>query len=384
MQNKEITLFVMYKGLNALNMKEILTKKFINMDITKNDSEFLHSLLTEPTPTSYETPGLRVWDAYMEDLGLKQEYKDKMGNSGWSIGCGCQKVLISAHIDEIGMAVQDISEDGYITLVSLGGIDPKVLPGAQVMFLGSRVKGVFCKAPIHSEHQSDKLKTVLELKDLKVSVGGDSREEVEALGIEIGTLAVLARNINVDFGENKIHSNALDDKIGVYIISQIAKKLKEESDIELRHKYTFIFLAGTQEEAGLRGLRVAAHNINPDLSIDIDVTPALDGECGVDKNSWGNIKLGQGCVIEYGPDKSRRIAGILKEYAKANKLPFQSCVSRAGGTNTSAIQMSSSDCETMLVSIPNINMHTQNEICDWRDITSAIEILAGVIKENLI
>lgn len=357
------------------------------MEIVKNDSEFLHSLLTEPTPTSYETLGIRVWDAYMEDLGLKREYTDKIGNSGWSIGCGQIRVLVSAHIDEIGMAVQGIDENGYLTLTNLGGMDPKVLAGAQVIILGeggARVKGVFCKPPIHAEAFEDKLEDVIKLKSLKVSVGADTAEEVERMGISIGSLACLARNINVNFGENKIVGNALDDKIGVYIVSQIAKKIKAASDIELRHKYTFVFLAGTQEETGLRGLRVAAKNLNPDISIDIDVTPAIDGDCGVDKNVFGDIKLGKGCVIEYGPDKSRRIAAIMKDYAKSKELPIQSAVFRAGGTNTDAIQLGSTNCETMLVSIPNINMHTQNEICDWRDITSAIELIGGVLNENLL
>lgn len=355
------------------------------MEVTKTDIEFLESLLNEPTPTSYEVPGTRLWDAYMEDLGFKRDYQDKIGNSGWSIGIGMQKILISAHIDEIGMAVQGISDEGYLIMTSLGGIDPKVLPGAQIVFIGkNQVKGIFCKAPIHSEYGDKKTDTVLKLKDLRVSIGADSREEVEKLGIEVGSLAVLSRNVNVNFGENKIHGNGLDDKVGVYIVSQIAKKIKEMSDIELRHKYTFVFLSGVQEEAGLRGLTVAARNINPDVSIDIDVTPALDGECGVDKSVWGDINLGKGCVIEYGPDKSRRIADLMKEYSKSHEIPYQLGVSRAGGTNTSAIQLTSSNCETMLVSIPNINMHTQNEICDWRDITSAIEVISGVINESLI
>lgn len=349
------------------------------MEIIKNDLVFLNKLLTEPTPSSYEKCGIKLWDSFMKNLGFKQEYKDKIGNSGWSIGSGSVKVLISAHIDEICMAVQDISEDGYITLIPFGGIDPRVLPGTQVIFLGrERIKGVFCKAPIHSDHIEKKLDEVIKLQDLKISVGAETREDVEKLGIEIGSLAVLSRNINLNFGENKIHGNALDDKIGIYIISQVAKKIKNAEN------YTLIFLAGTQEETGLRGLKIAAKNIEADLSIDIDVTPAQDGNCGVNKNIWGDIKLGSGCVIEYGPDKSRRMADILKNYAKNNNLPYQCCVSRAGGTNTDAIQLNSGDCETILISIPNINMHTQNEICDWRDITSAIELISGTLNENLL
>ena len=344
----------------------------------KEDLKFLQALLEEPTPTSYELGGTKIWDEYMDDLGLYHIYKDKIGNSGWSLGNGETKVLISAHLDEIGMAVLDISEEGYLTMASLGGIDPKVLPGAQVLFPETKTQGIFCKAPIHSEGRDKKLEKVLTLKELRVSVGLDSKEKVENLGIGVGSLAVLSRNINLEFGENKLHGNGLDDKIGVYIISQIAKKVKNLD------KYTLIFLSGVQEEAGLRGLKIAARNINPDISIDLDVTPALDGECGVDKHVWGNINLGKGCVIEYGPDKSRRIADILKKYARSEKILFQLGVSRAGGTNTSAIQLSSKDCETMLISIPNINMHTQNEICDWRDIDSAILLISGTLNEQLL
>lgn len=353
----------------------------------KYDSNFLNELLNEPTPVSGEMEGTKIWDSYMESLGLKHDYQDKIGNSGWSIGCGPKKILISAHIDEICMSVIDISDKGYLTMISLGGVDPKVLPGSSVIILGNKntkIKGIVCKAPIHSEYQDKKQDEVLKLKDLRISVGADSKEDVEKLGISIGSLAVLSRNVDVNFGEKKILGNALDDKIGVYIVSQIARKIKEQSEIELRHDYTFTFLAGTQEEAGLRGLTVAAHNLNPDISIDIDVTPAQDGECGVNKSTWGNIELGRGCVIEYGPDKSRRIADIMKDYAKTREIPFQLSVGRAGGTNTDTIQLSSLDCETMLVSIPNINMHTQNEVCDWEDVEAAVNLISGIIIENLL
>ena len=345
--------------------------------------ELLTKLLNEPTPSSYEKLGMCVWDSFMEELGLTREYVDKIGNSGWSLGTGKTTILLSAHIDEIGMAVQGISDDGYITVVSLGGVDSKVLPGAQVIIFNEQTsrKGVVCKEPIHSEYYEDRKDKIQKIKELKISVGADSKEEVESMGIEIGSLVVLERNVNVSFGTNKICGNALDDKLGVYTVAMIAKLLKT---LPIPDDYKIIFLAGVQEETGLRGLTVAASNINPDISIDLDVTPAQDGDCGVDKNIWGDIRLGKGCVIEYGPDKSRRIGGIMKDYAKRQDIPFQLSVSRDGGTNTSAIQLSSKNCETMLVSLPNINMHTQNEICDWRDVDSAISIISGIISRNLL
>ena len=338
--------------------------------------KFLKELLETPTPSSCEGNGVLIWENKMKNLGLSPYYRDKLGNVGYHIGTGPKKILLSAHIDEICMSVQDISDDGYITVISLCGIDPKILPGSQVLISDSEGKnwisrGLFCKQPIHSEDRESRNETI-KIEDMRISVGADSKKDVENLGIRIGSLVVLDRNINLHFGENKLHGNGLDDKIGIYIITQIAMRAKKNDN------YTFIFLCACQEETGLRGMTVAAKNINPDISIDIDVTPAIDGDLGVKKEIWGNIKLGEGCVIEYGPDKSRRIAHILEN----EKIKTQSCCSPAGGTNTDPIQMFSKDCETMLISIPNINMHTQNEICDWRDIESAIDLISGVLNSD--
>lgn len=336
------------------------------------NKEFLEGLLNAMSPSGMEIQAIKVWDSYMNEFTTPY-YQDKIGNSAYSLGTGEKIILVSAHIDEICMGVQNIKDDGTLSVVNLAGVDRKVLPGAQVVVIneaGGHVPGIIQKSPIHIEYRDHLEEKVLGFEDLVVDIGADNKKEAEKL-VEIGDLVVFARNINLNFGDNKLYGNALDDKIGVYIVSQVAEALSTET---LPENYKVVFLAGTQEESGLRGLTIAAKNINPDISIDIDVTFANENP-----SKYGDIKLGKGPVIEYGQDKSRRIARIMTNIATGNKLDVQKSMSRCGGTNTNTIQLSSKDCETMLVSIPNRSMHTQNETCDWRDVSGAIDLISKTI-----
>ena len=136
--------------------------------------------------------------------------------------------------------------------------------------------------------------------------------------------------------------------------------------------------ATAQEETGLRGSGVLAKRVEPDLSISLDVTfCAVEG---VKKEDVGDVVLGKGPVIMHGSDKSPRIAKALKEVAKTHGIPYQEAVSGPRGTNTTNIQESSRNCETYLISIPNKNMHTQVEICDWNDVENTIKLLTEFLK----
>jgi endoglucanase len=140
-------------------------------------------------------------------------------------------------------------------------------------------------------------------------------------------------------------------------------------------------LAATQEEVGCRSVCVAARRINPDISIDFDVTFATDGGFGINNSKHGEVRLGAGAVLSYGPDKSLRINTILKK--GSNRLQ-EVATNRAGGTNTRNVQLFSDDCETTLVSIPNRSMHTRVEVCDWRDVQSAVDAVTYAITVNLL
>lgn len=353
----------------------------------ERDLNFMQSLLLAKSPSSVENEAIKVWDDYMAGLKVfTHSYEDNIKNSGWSIGHGPKKLLLSGHIDEIAFAVVDVDSKGFITLAPMAGPDKKCLPGAKLLVLTEKntyVPGVIQKMPIHIESKEKCLDKIADIDKLKLDIGAESKSEAEELGVFVGCPVIFDRNIILEHGKNRIVGNALDDKVAVYIIAQIAKTLASLPEShDLFDKYTITFLAGTQEESGLRGLTVAAHNINPDVSIDIDVTFACDGGLISGKDN-GEIHLGAGPVIQFGQDKNRDIAIDLIKVASYNKIDFQRGFAKCGGTNTNAIQLHSKDCKTMLISIPNMSMHTPNETCDWRDINGAIKILSEYIIVDL-
>lgn len=355
----------------------------------KRDVKFLEDLLMAYSPSSYEVKATEVWDKKMKELVyIEPAYSDKIGNSVYRLGKegkGKTKILISAHIDEIAMMVGLIEDDGMIVLQNLAGVDKKVLPGAQLRVRndkGEWITGIVHKAPIHIDGKGKEADNACKIEQLRLDIGADSKSDVEnRFYVHPGSLVVFERNVIPEFGDNKIVGNALDDKIGVYIVAKIAEELNGKIDED--RDVVVYFAACTQEESGLRGATVAAHNINPDISIDLDVTFATNGGL-VSKVKYGDIKLGSGPVIEYGQDKSMRLCNLLVQTANKVDIEFQRGVARCGGTNTDAIQLNSKDCETCLVSIPNLSMHTQNETCDWRDVNGAIELISQTILQQLI
>lgn len=352
-----------------------------NIANVRDNTSFLSKLTSVASPSGFETEATKV---FKEEVGsfltpiCKNE--DKFGNVWYYHGSGDKTILLSAHIDEVFAVVTNITEDGMICIGPGGGIDKKDLPASQVTFLrdnGTRIDGVVIKNPIHIEYREETQDKVLKFEDLRVDIGCESKDEVLSRGIHPGTQVVYPREGNFNFGKNRMYSVGLDDKIGVFTATEIFRNLVNSKDKNWKDEYTVVLLAATQEEVGCRGVCVAARKINPDISIDFDVTFATDGDMGVSKVKYGDITLGKGPVISYGPEKSRRLNAILKE--SANGFYQEEAGGRAGGTNTDNIQRFSEDCETTLVSIPNRSMHTRVETCDWRDVQGAVEMVANAI-----
>lgn len=364
----------------------------------KKDKEFLKDLINAVSPSGQESAATDIWKKYLESIpgvafNLMEAYKDKIGNSAYLIGDGPIKILLSAHIDQVNARVVGIQDNGLINLQYTGGIDNRCLPGSKVRILSddedraADIEGAVIKQAMHLDENDKWPENHRDMSQLKVDIGAETKEKVEELGIHPGSLVVYVPDCNPDFGENRICSTSLDDKIGVFIVAEVLKALVDDIESKVGHipedhwcrKYTVIGLAATQEETGLRGATVAAKALNPDISIDLDVDFATDDDLVKDKDKIGDISLGKGPVISWGCDKSPRLNKILKFVAKKESLKVQEASSTAGGTDTDAIQLSALDCETTHVAIPNRSMHTQNEVCDWRDVQGATEILVKAI-----
>ncbi len=342
--------------------------------------KFLEKLIDAPTPSGYEEIGLELFKEYCSEFA-EHYYEDKIGNVVYSIGHGKTKILLSAHIDELGFQVMGVKKNGLLTISSLGGVDKKVLPGSKVMVeCGDNwVIGVIGKKPIHAESHKDR-ETVNDIEELTIDLGFSSDTEVKERGIDVGSLAVYDRCISdLKFGKDLIMGPGLDDKAGIFLVAEIGRRLSH--DFKDSDEYQILLGATVQEEVGLRGATVMAQNIKPDISIDFDVTPTTD--FGVKAEEWGDVTLGEGAVIEIGPDKSRRLVNIIKSVAKeANELYQLVPTGRPGGTNTTVLQLFGGDCETAHIALPIRNLHTPVEICSMKDINAVKEIVVKLVENK--
>lgn len=349
--------------------------------LTDKQSEFLKNLMMSNNPSGYEQDTKAFREFCNSTNSWKNTYNDdSFGNIIYTIGSSdmlSRSIMISGHIDEVGLQVCGITDQGLLHVHRLGGIDLRCLSGQEVSVLSEKgiVQGIIGKCPIHLE-ESDKKEEYYKVEEFLVDIGAENKEEALSM-VSIGDPMVYSPNFKFIGNGNRIMSKGLDDKIGVFVSALVLERLSKEFP-EVLTQYVVNCVATTQEELGLRGAITAARNLKPNISIDIDVTFATDEGRGSvrEETVGGDIKLGSGPVIVHGPDKSREAIRKIKSIAKEENIPIQEQVS-FGGTNTCMIQEVSPSLrvETVSIGIPVRNMHTPAEICDLRDVIGAIDII---------
>lgn len=351
------------------------------------NKELLKDLVLTYTPSGEEWRGYDLIKSWGEKQGLKLEYKDLMGNIGFKLGNGPRKILISGHIDEICLQVLSITEDGFLICSNGGGFDVRTLPGSIVKVLqdygnqNEDVTGVIQSIPIHVYAGDEDLRNKpFSLLQLRVDIGCESRKEVEMIGIHPGSY-VCTEHDWIELGKNRIAGNSLDDKAGTFIALEAFMYALERKDNLDLNAFSLYAVACTGEETGLRGAKVVAHNINPEISIDVDVYHGNNNGL-LKKEKYGNLKLGGGPILTYGADKSTELNGFIEYLAMNGYKDVQKMAARNGGTNTDSFQLYSQNCLTTHLSIPLLSMHTPTETMDWRDIEDTAELL-GMTVEHL-
>lgn len=339
-------------------------------------NSFLESLLNSHSPSGYEQDATKVFAGFCNDNKFKYEFEDSIGNVAYSVGEGKIPFMLSGHIDEIALQVQYIDDKGFIYFIKDGGVDPKVMPGSIVKILSGDnvVIGVIGKTPIHIEARGEGKDKVTKLKDLKIDIGATNKLEAEKL-VSIGD-PIVFEHPHYELLNDHIVGGSIDDKVGVYVTAMVLKNLAES-----KHEFKNLKVYGvacTQEEVGGHGATIAAKRINPRYSIDYDVTFATDDNC-VNNKEWGDIKLGAGGCIAYGPDKNNDMCKMMVDVCVSCMIPHQSFAVGAGMTNTLKIKLASDNCKTLLLSIPERNMHTPVEICSLKDLDSLIEMTTEFI-----
>ena len=253
--------------------------------------EFLKRLLSTPGPSGNEGAAAGVWRE--EARGFAEVRGDRMGNSFATLNAGgSPRVMLSGHIDEIGVIVTHIDEKGLVRFSGVGGWDPQVLVGQRVRLQthSGEVVGVIGKKAIHLMEPEER-KKVSDIKGLWIDIGAKDADEAKGM-VRVGDAGVVDQDL-LELPNDRIASRALDNRMGAFVVLEALRLLSEEEGVNAE----VVAVASVQEEIGLYGARGAAFGLDPDAAIAVDVTHATDTP-GVSKNENGDHALGSGPVIK--------------------------------------------------------------------------------------
>ncbi len=338
--------------------------------------ELLTKLLTAAGPSGHESAPARVWREYC--AGFAQEVGgDKVGSSfarvaGTSDG---PTLAVIGHIDEIGLHVSHIEDDGYLRFGQVGGWDAGVLIGQRVQLRtrNGDVLGVIGRKPIHLLKDEDR-KKVPEFKELHIDIGAKDGDEAREL-VRIGDVAVIDA-APLEFRHDRVVSRALDNRVGCYVAAETARLVSEAGGAP----GDVLALAVAQEETTFAGARTTAFFHQPDVAIVVDLTFATD-QPGVELGQITQHPLDSGPVIARGTSLHPLVFELLYEAGEAEGIPFTlESLGKGTGTDADAIHASRAGVPTGLVSVPCRYMHSPVEMVSVADIDATAQLIAAFAR----
>ncbi len=338
--------------------------------------ELLHRLLSAAGPSGHETDPARVWRE-----GCSQFTSDVRGDSvGSSLArvpgtAGGLTLAVIGHIDEIGVHVSHIDDEGYLRFGEVGGWDPIVLVGQRVRVAtrAGAIPGVIGRKPIHLMKNDDRDK-VPQVKELHIDIGAKDSDQAREL-VRIGDVAVIDAE-PVQMPNERLVSRALDNRVGSYVAAQAARLVAEAGGAP----GDVLGLAVAQEETTFAGARTSAFALQPDIAIVVDVTFATD-QPGIDLGAITKHPLDSGAVIARGTALHPSVTELLYETAEREGLPFTvESLGRMTGTDADAVSISRSGVPTGLVSVPIRYMHSPVELVSLADIEVAAKLIAAFAR----
>ncbi|MBX2922674.1 MAG: M42 family metallopeptidase [Chitinophagaceae bacterium] len=340
---------------------------------------FLRNYINNASPTGFESSGQKLWLEYLKPY-IDRSFVDPYGTAVGVINPDEKfKVVIEAHADEISWFVNYITNDGLIYLKRNGGVDHQIAPGKRVIIHGKKgtVKAVFGWPAIHTRLGGGEKETQPKVENLFLDAGARSKKEVEDLGIHIGAVATYEEGFD-ELAYNYYIGRAMDNRIGGFMIAEVARLLKEN-----RKKLPFglYIVNAVQEEIGLRGAEMIARRIKPDVAIITDVTHDTTTPM-INKIIEGDVACGKGPSLAYGPAVHNKLLDFVQKIAADNKIPVQlRTVSRSTGTDTESFAYANDGCPSVLISIPLRYMHTTVEMLHKDDIENTIKLMYETLLE---
>jgi len=333
-----------------------------------NAKEFLTKLSNCVGVSGYEDDRALIILDFFKTRGLDARI-DKFGNViGLKKGQGKSKLLLSAHMDEIGLLVANIDDKGFIGVTQIGGFDQRTLLAHEVIIHGKeKVYGVIGVKPPHLT-KPDEAKKTIKLEHLLIDTGYDATDLKKL--VSIGDIITINRQV-VELKNNRLAGKCFDDTVAVASYVTVLDKLKDYN-----HDIDIYFVASTQEEVGLRGAKTATQVINPDIAIALEVGFGKSSESSDD----GDSIVGNGVEIYCGPNINRKMFELLKTTAKENGIKYQVTVTPGmTGTDARIMQITGAGVITALLGIPTKYMHTSVETLCTDDIDSMGRLLGEFI-----
>ncbi len=340
--------------------------------LTPDSLEFLEKYINNASPTGFESSGQKLWLEYIRPYIDSYEV-DTYGSVAAVINPGAAyKVVIEAHADEISWFVHYITDDGMIYLVRNGGSDHQIAPSKRVFIHTDNgpIKALFGWPAIHTRRGKNK-EQAPNTTNIFLDCGCKNKKEVEDLGIHVGCVVTYEDEFMI-LNDRYFVGRALDNRIGGYMIAQVARMLKEQGK---QLPYALYLVNSVQEEVGLRGAHMIAHRIQPDVAIVTDVTHDTTTPM-IDKIEQGHCAAGDGPSLTYAPAVQNNLLKLIIETAKSNDIPFQrEAASRATGTDTDAFAYSNRGVASALISLPLRYMHTTVEMTHKDDVANVVKLI---------
>jgi putative aminopeptidase FrvX len=344
--------------------------------ITDHSLKFLESYINNPSPTGFEWEGQKLWLNYIKPY-VDDHFVDNYGTAVAIINPKADyKVVIEAHADEISWFVHYITKDGFIYVKRNGGSDHLIAPSKRVNIHTKKgiVKAVFGWPAIHVRDAAKEETPTL--KNIFLDCGCKNEKEVAALGIHVGCVITYEDEFMV-LNDRYYTGRALDNRIGGFMIAEVARLLKEQ---KVKLPFGLYIVNSVQEEVGLRGAEMIANRIKPQVAIVTDVTHDTQTPM-MSKVTSGDIACGDGPVLTYGPAVHNNLLELIITAAEKNSIPFQrAAVSRSTGTDTDAFAYSSGGIVSALISLPLRYMHTTVESVHRNDVENVIRLIAESVK----
>lgn len=325
----------------------------------------IQKLVETTSPSGYETTIRAVIRAeiekYVDDIKV-----DALGSLIARKGSGSkagQKVMLSAHIDEIGIIATHVDENGFVRFTTVGGVRPLNCVGGRVRFLNGRI-GVI------GVERTEDASRIPAIEQMFIDLGFTNRKEAS---VKVGDIAAFERPFT-DLGDRLV-SKAMDDRIGVAVLIETLRQIKDTP-----HQLFFVF--STQEEVGLRGATTAAFGVDPELGLAVDVTGSGDTPKGLKME----VSLGKGPAIKVrdgGMLSDPRVVDWMVRTAEKARLPYQLEVLEGGTTDARAIQMARAGVPVGCLSIPTRYIHSPSEMVDYNDVQNSVRLMVALLSQTI-